>query len=131
VLAPLAVAAALAGAPERCLDYGPHEVVLQGRLEQRVTGPTPRGTSQRPGTPYLVLALDAPVCVTGYPRGLIRHEEGLTVLQVSGDPEVIAQARVGRIVEARGYLYHRRLSQHFTRVLIHAVALDQADIFSK
>jgi hypothetical protein len=124
-------AAAIAAAPEPCLDYGPHEVTLQGRLEERRSARGWPGSGQREGVPYLALVLDAPVCVAGYPRGLIRHEENLTVLQVSGDPQLIANARVGRIVEARGYLYHRRLAQHFTRVLIHATELDQADIFSK
>jgi len=120
----LLLAAETLAAADRCLSYEPAQVQLSGKVSKKEAfGPPGYGDDPAHDSreTYLVLALTAPICVTGDPKSPINNESESDVreLQLVYPPgQSLNPAWLDHNISVSGTLFHATTGHHRTKVLI-------------
>jgi len=117
-------AAQIVLAADACLTYEPARVELTGKVsEKQAFGPP--GYGEDPAhdkrETYFVLALSAPLCVTGDPKSQTNNESETDVREVQlvfASGQSLRRAWLDHNISVSGTLFHAVTGHHRTKVLI-------------
>jgi hypothetical protein len=114
-------------AADGCFSYEPARVELTGKVSKKQAfGPPNYGEDpahDRRET-YLVLVLNAPLCVTGDPKSPTNNESETDVREVQlvfAPGQSIRRSWLNRQVSVSGTLFHAITGHHRTKVLIQVI----------